>query len=112
MERRGRQGAIRVPANIDLVVIEGVGAGRTSLAAHLDAVIWVQSDLDVTERRDRQRINAGEIDEQGYEDWMAEEVPFQATERTWERADLIVAGSTDNPTDQVTVLRAGADGGS
>jgi hypothetical protein len=102
-----RPGAITVPADAGLVAIEGVGAGRASLAAHVDALIWVQTDLDVTERRDRARVEAGEIDAAGYEAWMSEEVPFQARERTWERADLVVSGSStaDDPT-EVVVLRS------
>lgn len=111
-DERGRQGSISVPDDVDLVVIEGGGAGRASLAPHMDAVIWVQTDLDLTERRDRERIAAGEIDQEGYEHWMAEEVPFQATERTWERADLIVAGSSDEPSNELTVLRGGPHRGS
>jgi uridine kinase len=91
---RDREGSITVPAEATLVVIEGVGSGRRSLAKHMQAVIWVQADLDITERRNRERVEAGEIDEAGYEGWMSEEIPFQASERTWERADLIVSGAS------------------
>jgi hypothetical protein len=106
-EAHGRPGSITVPADAGLVVIEGVGAGRASLAAHVDAVIWVQSDRDVAEHRSLARVEAGEIDAAGYEGWMSEEVPFQARERTWERADLIVSGSSavDDPT-EIIVLRS------
>ena len=76
-------------------MIEGVGAGRaSSLAERVDAVIWVHADPAVTERRNRECIEAGEIDAEGYEGWMSEEVPFQAAERTWDRADVIVAGDS------------------
>ena len=107
-DEHGRPGSITVPADAGLVLIEGVGAGRASLAAHVDAVIWVQTDLDVTEARDLARVEAGEIDAAGYEAWMSEEVPFQASERTWERADLIVSGSSavDDPT-EIIVHSAG-----
>jgi hypothetical protein len=91
-EARGRPGSITVPAEAELVVIEGVGAGRASLAERVDAVIWVHADAAVMERRNRERIEAGEIDAAGYESWMSEEVPFHATERTWNRADAIVSG--------------------
>ncbi len=105
-DAHGRPGSITVPAAASLVLIEGAGAGRASLASHVDAVVWVQCDLDVAERRNRARVAAGELDAAGYEGWMAEEVPFHARERTWERADLIVSGSTtvDDPTD-IIVLR-------
>jgi hypothetical protein len=106
-DARGRPGSIWVAADAGLVVVEGVGAGRASLAAHVDAVIWVQSDPDVVECRSRARVDAGEIDAAGYEGWMSEEVPFQARERTWERADLVVSGSAtlDDPTG-IVVLRS------
>lgn len=99
-EAREREGTITIPSEAPLVVIEGVGAGRGSIAEHVDAVIWVQADLDITERRNRERVEAGEIDQAGYEGWMAEEVPFLASERIWERADLIVSGAS--------ALRAGS----
>jgi hypothetical protein len=106
-DAHGRAGSITVPADAGLVVIEGVGAGRASLAAHVDAVIWVQSDLDVAERRSLARVEAGEIGAAGYEGWTSEEVPFQARERTWERADLVVSGSStvEDPT-EIIVLRS------
>ncbi len=76
-DARGRPGSITVPADAELVVIEGVGAGRASLAERVDAVIWVQSDLDITERRNRDRVETGELDLAGYEGWMSEEVRFR-----------------------------------
>jgi hypothetical protein len=88
-----------------LVAIEGVGSGRRSLVEYIDSVIWVQADRDITARRDRDRIQAGEIDQAGYEGWMSEEIPFQATERTWERADLIVSGAFPVDAPEVLVLR-------
>jgi hypothetical protein len=53
-------------------------------------------------------VAAGEIDPSGYESWMAEEIPFQAAQRTWERADVIVAGTptiAHDPEREVVVLR-------
>ncbi|GAA2494338.1 hypothetical protein [Terrabacter carboxydivorans] len=41
---QGRDGSVRVPADVRVLVLEGVGAGRASLAARADAVVWVQSD--------------------------------------------------------------------
>src|SRR5918998_749506 len=102
---RHRPGSITVPAEASLVAIEGVGSGRRSLVEYIDSVIWVQADRDITARRDRDRIQAGEIDQAGYEGWMSEENPFQATERTWERADLIVSGAFPVDAPEVLVLR-------
>jgi hypothetical protein len=81
------------------VVVEGVGAGRRELAHLLDAVVWVHADLDGTVRRDAVRLAAGEMSEEAYADWMAEEHPFVAAQRTWERAFAIVHGTPDVPHD-------------
>jgi hypothetical protein len=48
---RGRAGAIEVPVDRELLIVEGVGAGRRELTELLDAVVWVQSDYEVAERR-------------------------------------------------------------
>ena len=90
-----RPGEVAVPAGALMVVLEGVGAGRRSLAAAVDAVVWVETPAEVTRARDEVRIAAGEIDRAGYESWMAEEEPFQAAERTWERADVVVSGASN-----------------
>lgn len=87
-----RPGAVRVPAGLLLVVIEGVGAGRPSLAAAVDAVIWVETSAEVRLARDERRIASGETTRAIYESWMAEEVPFQDGLRTWERADVVIGG--------------------
>ena len=50
-QERGRAGAIEVPAGQQLLIVEGVGAGRRQLAHLFDAVVWVQSDFDVAEQR-------------------------------------------------------------
>jgi ABC-type dipeptide/oligopeptide/nickel transport system ATPase component len=94
-EARGRPGSISVPAELNLVVIEGVGAARRELSDLLDSSIWVQSDLDETIRRDRARIAAGEISADAYKAWMTEEVSFQGSERTWERVAAIVSGTPE-----------------
>jgi hypothetical protein len=106
-DARDRPGAICVRADAPIVVIEGVGSGRRSLQRELDAVIWVQTDRDVTDARDALRVAAGEVDQADYDGWMAEENPFQQAERTWERADILVSGgspSADDP-DEVVLLR-------
>ena len=51
-QERGRAGAIEVPAGRQLLLVEGVGAGRRELTDLLDAVVWVQSDFAEAERRD------------------------------------------------------------
>jgi hypothetical protein len=101
----GRPGAIEVPAGTRLLIVEGVGAGRRELASHLDGIIWIQSDLDETLARDKQRVAAGEISATAYADWMQQERPFHASQETWTRARMIVCGSahSDQTGDRVLV---------
>jgi hypothetical protein len=97
--RYGREGAILVPAGLDLVVIEGVGAGQREHCGLIDATIWVQSDFVEAERRGIARDIAHGTNgnpEQTitfWHKWMAEELPFLAADRPWERACVVVAGS-------------------
>jgi hypothetical protein len=105
-DERRRPGAIEVPADCPLLVIEGVGASRRESARLTDAAIWVQADERETERRGLARI--GKPDQaptvRDMRDWLAEEVPFLADRRPWERADLIACGTPQIPCDPVTEL--------
>jgi hypothetical protein len=107
----GRDGSLDVPAGCPLVVVEGDGAGRRELAPMLDAVIWVQCDLQVAEQRriartrDPDALEAANLPLNGPPDhagWLAEEIPFNTAQRTWERADIIVCGSPEIPCDPAT----------
>jgi uridine kinase len=99
-----RAGSLVVPADAPLVVIEGVGAGRASLAPHVDAVVWVETPLDRLGERTARRIEAGQTTEAFEEVWMAEELPFHERERIWERADLVVDGTAPGGVDAVLGL--------
>ncbi len=98
-QQRGRAGAIEVPAGRQLLLVEGVGAGRRELTALLDAVVWVQSDFDVAEQRGIARdvvqgVNGdAEAAVRFWHEWMAEELTFLADQRPWERACAVVAGT-------------------
>ncbi len=92
-DARDRPGAVTVPAGLTLLVVEGVGSSRRALAHLLDASVWVQSDLDEIDRRNAVRVQAGEISPADFDSWMAEELPFLAADRPWERAGLVVAGT-------------------
>jgi hypothetical protein len=72
-------------------------------------VIWVQADKRETRRRtaaraanrpaadlDNRPADGAPIDEDG---WMAEEIPFNAAQRTWERGGIIVCGTPEIPYD-------------
>lgn len=104
-----RKGSIDVPAGCPLLVIEGDGAGRREVARLIDGLIWVQSDEPEAERRRLARdrnpdaIDLANAPSDGsppdHLGWMAEEIPFNAAQRTWERADIIVCGSPEIPYD-------------
>jgi hypothetical protein len=105
-DQRQRPGAIEVPVGCPLLIIEGVGAARRETAHLLDAAIWVQSDQREAERRSLARVGqpGGPPTVQHYRDWMAEENPFIASQRPWERADLIICGTPHIPCDPATQL--------
>ena len=109
----GRPGCISVPARCPLLIVEGVGAGRSEVTDLIDSLIWVQADSGDADRRSLARIGtpggppaAGDL-----ADWMAEEIPFLAAQRTWERAGVIVCGTPhlahDPARDVVTAPRPG-----
>jgi hypothetical protein len=113
-EEHGRKGSIEVPADCPLVIIEGDGAGRREVAHLIDTLIWVQADEREAARRSAARLadppaadltnkdpHGVPFDEDG---WMAEEIPFNAAQRTWERADIIVCGTPEIPHDPSTEI--------
>jgi hypothetical protein len=89
-----------------LLIIEGVGAARRETAHLSDAAIWVQSDERKAERRSLARVGqpGGPLTVRHYRDWMAEEIPFVARERPWERADLIICDTPEISFDPDTEL--------
>lgn len=94
--RMGREGSIEVPADTELLIVEGTGAGRLEAAPYVDALIWVDVDLDVARERGLARDVASGVNgsreeaEKFWDEWMSEEIPFLEHHRPWERADLIV----------------------
>jgi hypothetical protein len=46
-------------------------------------------------------VDGAPFDEDG---WMAEEIPFNTAQRTWERADIIVCGTPELPYDPSTEI--------
>jgi hypothetical protein len=101
-DERGRPGAIELPVDASLVIVEGVGASRREIAHLLDAAVWVQSDLNAIERRNAARVAAGETNPSVVARWMHEEFPFVADQRPWERALVCVAGTPELPHDPST----------
>ncbi|WP_020143534.1 uridine kinase [Terracoccus sp. 273MFTsu3.1] len=93
---QGREGSVTVPEGVRVLVLEGVGAGRASLATHADVVVWVQADRDeARERGLRRDVELGRTRaeaERFWDEWMTAEEPFLADDRPWQRADLVVSG--------------------
>jgi hypothetical protein len=104
----GRQGPIQVPARCPLLIIEGVGAGRAEVSDLIDALVWVQADQQEAERRSLARVGqpGGARTVRDHREWMAEEEPFLAGQRTWERADMLAAGTPEIPFDPASEVVA------
>jgi len=116
-DRRGRAGAIEVPDGTRWLFVEGTGAARRELGEVLDAVVWVQSDLEEAERagiaRDVERGVNGDLKQATsfWHQWQAEELAFMDEHRPWECADVVVAGVGLPPAADGCVLVAPAPGG-
>jgi energy-coupling factor transporter ATP-binding protein EcfA2 len=105
-----RPGAVVVPPT-PILVVEGVGAGRASLAAEAALVVWVQSDRDEARRRGLERdeqLGRTRVEALAFwDDWMRAEEPFFATDRPWRRADLVVNGTPSGADRAHTLLARG-----
>ena len=100
------EGAIKVPLSCPLLIFEGVGAARRELTAMLDVVVWVQSDIARAEIRGIARDGGDANAVTFWKKWMAEEFPFLAEQRPWERADFVVSGTPElehHPATEVVV---------
>jgi energy-coupling factor transporter ATP-binding protein EcfA2 len=94
-DRRGREGAITVPAGVPFVIVEGVGSSRRSLGTLLDISIWVQADHEEAWRRGVARDGGSDEAAAFWEEWGRAEDRFLAEDRPWERASLTVCGTPD-----------------
>lgn len=116
-EEHGREGSLEVPAGCPLLIIEGDGAGRREVGHLIDILIWVQADeREIARRAAARAVNppAADLANQAHDGapfdedgWLAEELPFNTAQRTWERAGLIVCGSPEIPYDPGTQLVIG-----
>jgi len=105
---QGRPGSVTTTAT-DVLLVEGVGAGRHELAPWACLAVWVQTPPAVA--RDRVLTRDVGIDGDTRDDvaafadrWAQAEVPFHLVERPWDRADLIVDGRSDAPGGTVRVV--------
>lgn len=105
-EERGRKGTIGVPPDCSMVILEGVGAARRELAHAVDAVVWVQSDMEQARTRGIARDGGDAAATAFWDEWMAAELTFLADQRPWERANIIASGTPKlehDPAPQVVV---------
>lgn len=99
---RGREGSITLPGGLAVLFVEGVGASQSSIRAEYELVIWVESEEPTRFARDRVRLAAGEMSEDDFASWMAEEYAYTTRERPWEQADLLIYGGESIAYDRET----------
>ena len=107
-QERDREGSISVPAPLQWLIVEGVGAARRELDPYVDVVLWVQSDDAIARERGIARDGGDEEATRFWDEWMAAEEPFLEDHRPWDRADLVVNGTPPAGTDPAEILIAPA----
>jgi len=85
---------------VPLLVLEGVGSGRAELATMITVLVWVSAPR--TLRRERGLARDGDALAPQWDGWMHQEDAHFATQRTAERADIVVDGTGASPARQVT----------
>jgi hypothetical protein len=80
-----RPGVIRIPADVDIVWVEGTGIIRHEFAPWIDASIWMQGDLEEQESRLVARDGDAPAQQQHIARWLKEELPLMLREQPWER---------------------------
>jgi len=92
-DARSRDGAIVVPRDTHLVIVEGAGVSRCSLVPWIDGAIWVQSDLVEAKRRGVERDGGDQAAADFWNEWARSEIPFMRSDRPWERTQAILCGT-------------------
>jgi hypothetical protein len=90
---RGRPGAITVSTEAALVLVEGSGSARRSLAPWLDATVWVQVDAALGRRRLDDRDGDTPATRRFIAEWELEEGPFMLREQPWARCRWVVSST-------------------
>ncbi len=91
-----RQGSIEI-AKTSLLILEGVSATRREFTEWIDFPIWIETASDIAEKRGLERD--GEAGRAFWFEWQAAEQVFLEADHPWQRAKLIVDGTsqlTDN----------------
>lgn len=90
---RGRFAEERVVAPCEVLIIEGVGAGASAYDDAVTCLVWLDTPPDV--RLERWLDRDGEQMTARVRAWRAQEDAMFARERTRERADFVVDGTSD-----------------
>jgi len=83
-----------------LLVIEGVGSGCAELGTLITVLVWVSAPRPL--RRERGLARDGEAFAPQWDGWMRQEDTHFATQRTADRADIVVDGTGVRPAHRVT----------
>ncbi len=73
-----------------VLLVEGVGSGALACAPYLSALVWIEAPREERMRRGIERD--GETYRPHWERWARQETSMFASDRTRERADLLVDG--------------------
>jgi uridine kinase len=76
---------------VDVLVVEGVGAWRSSYAELVTLLVWVEAPADLRLRRGLERDGAAA--EPHWRAWSVDEAALHAKEETEAHADLVVDGT-------------------
>jgi hypothetical protein len=105
-----RPGAVEAPPH-PVLIVEGVGAGRSCLAAGAELVVWVQSDRSKARRRGIARdVGLGRSPKEAeffWDEWMRAEEPFLANDQPWTRASFVVNGTPPTAMQAHTLVASG-----
>jgi uridine kinase len=89
---RGEYAEARVVEPVDVLVVEGVGSGARAYADVTSCLIWVEAPPEL--RRERGLARDGQHVVDNWLAWQRQEQQMFASERPWERADVLVDGTT------------------
>lgn len=82
------------------LVVEGVGSGARRAAPYLALLVWVEAPADV--RKERALARDGDVFRPYWDRWARQEEALLATERTRDRADVVVDAAARLPYDPET----------
>ena len=102
--KRERKGSIEVPKTCRILILEGAGSAQLELMNMLDYIVWVQSDFVRAETRGIARDGGDEEAINFWHHWMDAELTFQAKQKPWERADVVVCGTPAQDISELDLL--------